>query len=105
MLSYEIDFENLGDISVEFSTVEKIYNGTTDIKSIMNSVSSVAGSYSNTTQQVKKTSDSANIVNDWVKDGFYATTQIINNPYSQDILVNQSGIWCRQYDDISNQFD
>lgn len=105
LLSYEIDFENLGDISVEFSTVEKIYNGTTDIKSIMNSVSSVAGSYSNTTQQVKKTSDSANIVNDWVKDGFYATTQIINNPYSQDILINQSGIWCRQYDDISNQFD
>ena len=105
LLSYEIDFENLGDISVEFSTVEKIYNGTTDIKSIMNSVSSVAGSYSNTTQQVKKTSDSANIVNDWVKDGFYATTQIINNPYSQDILVNQSGIWCRPYDDISNQFD
>lgn len=104
LLSYEIDFENLGDISVEFSTVEKIYNGTTDIKSIMDSVSSVAGSYSNTTQQVKKTSDSANIVNDWVKDGFYATTQIINNPYSQDILINQSGIWCRQYDDISNQF-
>ena len=105
LLSYEIDFENLGDISVEFSTVEKIYNGTTDVKSIMDSVSSVAGSYSNTTQQIKKTSDSANIVNDWVRDGFYATTQIINNPYSQDILINQNGIWCRQYDDISNQFD
>ena len=54
LLSYELDFENLGDISVEFSTVEKIYNGTTDVKSVIDSVSSITGSYSNTTQQVKK---------------------------------------------------
>lgn len=105
LLSYELDFENLGDISVEFSTVEKIYNGTTDVKSVIDSVSSITGSYSNTTQQVKKTSDSTSIVDDWVKDGFYATTQIINNPYSQDIVIDKNGIWCKQYDDIASNFD
>lgn len=39
------------------------------------------------------------------KSGFYATTQIINNPYSQDIVIDKNGIWCKQYDDIASNFD
>lgn len=105
LLSYEIDFDNTDQISVEFSTVEKLYNGRSDIESVIKNANSISGSYSNTMHQVKQSSEAADIIYDWVKDGFYATTKIINSPYSQNIVIDKNGILCRQYDDISDKFN
>lgn len=105
LISYELSFDSLESLSVAFSTVKETGNGTSDIQSILNSAAAISGSYSSLTQQVNKSAASSDFVQNWVKEGFYATAGIINNPYSQDIVIDKNGIWCRQYDDITDAYD
>lgn len=106
LLSYEISFDNLANINVEFSTLTKTSNGISDMESILNSVSSISGTYSAFTQQVKNNTESSSYVIDWVKKGLDATkTRFINDRLTQDIVIDQNGILCRAYDDIEDGYD
>lgn len=106
LLSYEIDYDNIDKITVEFSTIEKIWSGISDIKSVLDSASSIAGSYSSTVQQVKQTVVASKYVNNWVDEGFSATaTKIVNNADYQDIVIDRTGILCRTYDDVNEEYD
>ncbi len=106
LLSYEINFDNFAAISVEFSTVEKVWSGISDITSILNSASSIAGSYSSTMRQVNNSAKAAQYVENWVQKGLDATAaKIVNNADNQDIVIDKTGLLCRQYDDINDQYD
>lgn len=106
LLSYQIDFEDIPSIEVEFSTVEKPWSVNSDVKSILDSAKSIAGSYSYTVQQVNNSAKSSKYVENWVEKGLDTTTaKIVNNADNQDILIDRNGILCRKYDDLKEQYD
>ena len=106
LLSYEIDFDNLSGLSVEFSTVEKIWSGISDIRSILSSASQVAGSYSATVSRVNNSAKAAKYVENWVEKGLDATaTKIVNNAENQEIVIDQTGVLCRRYEDLEGDYD
>ncbi len=83
LLKYEIDFDNLENISVDFSDVFKTYDGESDQQSIIARASSMATSYSSTQRQANQGAKSSEKVNDVLENGFDITkTKIINSVYS-----------------------
>lgn len=105
LLSYETNFEDIGKISVEFSTVEKIYTGYSDIESVLNTASSIASSYSGLIQQVDTTSSTANKIDNLVNNGLNATRTKFVDSDEEEILIDNHGILARHYNYITNTYD
>lgn len=106
LISYQISFNDIPNLDVEFSDIIKVRDGTNDIQSILNQASSMAGSYDSITHQVKNDSDKVKVVDGWVQNGLDATnTMITNNLGEQSIVFDKRGFLCRKYDDIEEDYD
>lgn len=106
LLSYTIYFDDIPKIDVEFSTVEKIPSGTSDVDSTLKAAQNIAGSYSNDSQKIKNSQNSSKYVENWVSKGFDATAnKIVNNADKQTTTYDSSGILCRSYDDLTDVYD
>ncbi len=106
LLSYQINFDELQTIEVEFSTVVHHGGSFSDVKDVIDSARTISGSYNAVTNQVQKTADAARYVNEWVKDGLNATmTKYVNDPLTQDIVIDKNGILCRSYDELKEEYD
>lgn len=106
LLSYEINYDNLDSIDVEFSTVEHGMNGSSDIKNILDSATSIAGSYSGIVQQVKNQTETSKYVQNFREKGLDATnTKILSSATNQSVVIDKNGILCRAYDDIDDVYD
>lgn len=104
LMSYETDFDSIQDIPVEFSTVEKVYTGYSDVQSVLDASRSMATSYSSVKDQADKSKKTTNTVNDWSDNGINGdNTQFINSS-EQTILINKNGILGRSYDDQLDEF-
>lgn len=105
LLSYQISYDDLPSLEVEFSTVEKLWCGDSDIKSILDSAKSMASSYSYTVQQVNNSAKTSKQVENWVEKGLDATAaKIVNSADNQDIVIDRNGILCRKYDDLKESY-
>lgn len=105
LLSYQINFDELQSIDVEFSTVEKIWSGASDIQSVLKAAGSIAGSYSNTQLQVKRFQESDSQVKSWVSTGLDATkTRFVDDSTTQEIVYDSSGFYARGFDEISSSY-
>lgn len=106
LLSYKLFFDDISKMEVEFSTVEKVWSGISDVDSVLQSAQSVASSYSYTTQKVKNTAKTSQYVENWVRKGLDATaTKIVNNAENQNIVYDSAGLLCRTYDDLTDMYD
>ncbi|MFR3950633.1 MAG: hypothetical protein ACLTY2_01110 [Coprococcus eutactus] len=104
LMSYETDFDSIQNMSVEFSTVEKVYTGYSDVQSVLDASRSMATSYSSVKDQVDKSKKTTDTVNDWSDNGINGdNTQFANNS-EQTILINKNGILGRSYDDQLDEF-
>lgn len=104
LMSYETDFDSIQDMSVEFSTVEKVYTGYSDVQSILDASRSMTTSYSSVKDQVDKSKKTTDTVNDWADNGINGdNTQFVNSS-EQTILINKNGILGRSYDDQLDEF-
>ena len=105
LLSYDIDFDNLSKLNVEFSDVIYVGNVYSDTKSIAKTVSSIASSYDYITRQASK-GDSANkTIQNWVTNGLDTTlTKIVNNVDNQDIVYDSHGLLFRSYDFTTDSY-
>ena len=106
LLSYQINYDDLANLDVEFSTV--IYSSITssDIRSILDSARKISGSYNSVVKQMNKTTETANNTADNVDDGIDSTnTPITNDSLTQDIKIDKNGILGRAYDDIEDKYD
>lgn len=105
LLSYSINFGELQSINIDFSTVEKIWSGASDIQSVLQSAGSIAGSYSIVQNKVKENDKSSKLVNNWVNDGLMATmTKFANDPIAQEIVYDSTGLYARSYDDSTGEY-
>lgn len=106
LLEYEIDFDNLENINVEFSDVMKIKNGITDVKSILSQAQTMATSYDSVKRQASQGAESNSVVNSWFENGLDATnTKIIGSADNQNQVWDSHGMLFRKYDDITDSYD
>jgi hypothetical protein len=104
LMSYETDFDSIQDMPVEFSTVEKVHTGYSDVQSVLDASRSMATSYSSVKDQVDKSKKATDTVNDWADNGINGdNTQFVNSS-EQTILINKNGILGRSYDDQLDEF-
>lgn len=106
LLDYEIDFDNLDNISITFSDVTIVKDGTSDINDVLNQAASMSTSYESTKRQAKEGSNSKNRLDDWVKKGLDATNvKIISNADNQSQTWDSHGMLFRYYDPITDSYD
>ena len=106
LINYEIDYNNLGNISVEFSDVIAVADGYSDEQSLMQKISSMATSYNYTQHQAEQGSKTHITVNDWVRKGLNVTNnKIIQGASNQTQTWDEHGMLFRQFDDGLNDYD
>lgn len=105
LLEYSINFGDFNKISVEFSDVSKIKNGFTDIEDILNQASSMATSYDSVKRQATKGSSAKGTVDQWLSNGLNSALVNIHNNNTEDITIDQNGILCRAWDDVTESHD
>ena len=106
LISYEIDYNNLEDISVEFSDILSTANGYTDEQSLMQKMSSMATSYGYTQHQAEQGSKTHTTINDWVRKGLNVTNnKIIQGVSNQTQTWDEHGMLFRQFDYETNDYD
>ena len=105
LLDYTIKSSSISELPCNFSTVTKIQDGLTDIKSVLSNAKSMATSYECVKRQAKKGEDTNKSVNSWVDNGLNATAVSLKNTDDQTVVFDEHGILCRSYDDITESYD
>ena len=106
LLDYEIDFDNLTNLSVTFSDVVFGDNEVSDISSIINNAKNISTSYSAVTRQMEQGKKTNTIVDDWVAQGLNVTnTKIVCKSDNQTYTSDEHGLIFKRYDPISESYD
>ena len=105
LVSYEIDYNDLSTIQVEFSDVRKTHRGNNDLASLMSNLKSISTSYDSYKHQVNSNTKSAKYVSDWVRDGLQVTnTKIANNNDNQSQTWDEHGILLKKYEPVADTY-
>lgn len=104
LLEYGINFKDLKDISVEFSSVTKIRNGISDVQDIFSQASSMATSYSSVKRQADQGTRAKDTLDAWFENGLNSALVQIQNNSNEDITLTKNGLLCRSYDDITGSY-
>lgn len=106
LVSYEVNFENLSDISVTFSDVTRTKDGLSDLQSILSKASAMATSYDSVKHQASGGNDSRKTIANWVASGLNLTqVKIIDSAQNQELVVTDHGIICREYLPLTDTYD
>lgn len=104
LVSYEIDFENLNNLSVDFSDVVKKLGVMSDIESVLSQSKSIAKSYSSTKRQAESGASGKVVVDNWVDNGMDASVTKIVNGADKSIVYDQQGLLFRKYDSFDSAY-
>lgn len=105
LIEYEIDFENIESISVDFSNVTKVKNGISDAKSILEQAKTMATSYDSVKKQASQGAKGNDFLNNWVQKGLDVTnTKIISGADNQVQTWDEHGMLFQQYDAITDSY-
>lgn len=106
LISYEIDFDNLSGISIEFSDVKKFVDGMSDSEAIMNQAQSMASSYGSVSRQASQGKKSNTILDNWVQKGLDLTKmKIVDDVDNQNISWDEHGFLCREFIPFTETYD
>lgn len=106
LMSYEVDYENTNDLSVEFSDVSKLKDGISDIQSVLDNSKSIASSFNAVTRQAKNGNDSRKTIDKWINSGIALNNiKIIQDTENQNVIFDNNGILCREYLPMIDGYD
>ena len=106
LLKYEIDYSNIENINVEFSTALRDSYGIDAQKAIILAAKAISTSYNYVQKQVSKGEKTDDTVSDWKQNGLDATnTQIIGGSDYQNQIWDSHGLLLRKYDNIENKYE
>lgn len=89
LIKYEIDFDNLEELNVEFSDCTKTSDGVTDVNSLLSKTASMATSYGGVKRQATKGNSSYATITNWFTNGLDATlTKIMDSSDTQDVVID-----------------
>lgn len=104
LIEYEIDYGDLNAISVEFSDVTKIRNGTTDLQNVFSQASAMASSYDSVQRQAKKGDVARGTIDQWLVDGLNSANVQIKSNDSEEVVITKNGLLARSYSDITGEY-
>ena len=105
LITYSIDFNDLDNISIEFSDVKKYVDGVSDSEDIINQAASMASSYDAVTRQANQGNKSKKQLEDWVTKGLALTKmKIIDSADNQNITWDSHGLLCREYRTVTDDY-
>lgn len=105
LLNYEIKYDDLSSLSVEFSDVLKTADGISDQQSIMSKVVSMASSYNSVRRQANSATKTEEVVQGWQEKGLDVTnTKIVSDPNNQEQVWDKDGFICRKYDPVTETY-
>lgn len=106
LIEYEVDFDNLDTLSVEFSDVMETADGISDFDSILKKAMSMSSSYGSVAHQAEAGNQSFKQLNDWVDKGLNVTNQrIVSSADNQNQVWDEHGMLLRKYDEISESYE
>ena len=105
LLDYEIDYDNLSNINVDFSDVLKLADGVSDVKSILDKSASMGESYDSVKKQAEQGAQSNSMLNNWVEKSLDTTlVKLTNGSENQSYIADSHGMLFRQYDPLTDTF-
>lgn len=105
LLTLDLNYDDYLNIPVEFSDVEKISDDISDVQGIINNMNSIATSYDYVEHQASRAVKEAENISSIFSQGLDLTkTNIINNAKEQTITFDKYGLWCKEYDDITETY-
>lgn len=106
IVDYEIDFEDLDNISITFSDVKEAQDSASDIQSILDSASSMSSSYGALTKQAEKSKKNNTMLDNWATKGLALTKmKIVDNADYQDVVWDEHGMLFRRTNPITDSYD
>lgn len=106
LINYEIDYDNIEDISVEFSDVIRSKDSASDIQSVLDQASDMATSYDTVKRQAEQGKNGNDKLNGWVNEGLSLTNMtIVGDADNQNMQWDSHGMLLREYLPITNTYD
>ncbi|MCD7810254.1 MAG: hypothetical protein LUG91_00115, partial [Ruminococcus sp.] len=106
LIGYEIDYDNLDSLSVDFSDVLKTSDGISDKSSLLNQAATMASSYSSTQRQASQGSACSKTLDSWCNNGLDVTnTKIISGASSQSQSWDSHGMLFRKYNPLTDTYE
>ena len=106
LVQYEIDYDSLDTISVEFSDLTTTIDGITDQASLISKAVAMTTSYDSVRRQANAGSDTYTVVKNWLSDGISsANLKMANDADSQTQVWNESGMLFRRLDPETQEYD
>lgn len=106
LTNYSISFDDLKSISVEFSDVTQINDDVDDLKDLLSKASSMATSYDAVVKQAENGNNTKHDLDYWKNIGLSLTmTRILNDARTQNIVLDERGLLCRELSDFTEQYD
>ena len=105
LLSFDIDFDNLNDLSVTFSDVREIRDDIKDIRDVLDNSRAMGSTYDNVKNQASKGKDSRDELDDWSTHGLTLTNlKILNSADNQDYVFDEHGMLFRKYQPLLDNY-
>ena len=105
LLSFDIDFDNLNDLSVTFSDVREIRDDIKDIRDVLDNSRAMGSTYDNVKNQASKGKDSRDELDDWSTHGLALTNlKILNSVENQDYVFDEHGMLFRKYQPLLDNY-
>lgn len=99
LVNYEIDYDDLSSLSVEFADEVRASSSITSVKDVIEQASSMATSYNSVKRQAKQGEQGSSIINSWFSNGLDTTnTKIINGAEGQAQTWDNHGMLFRKLD-------
>ena len=105
LISYEISFDEIQNINVEFSTATKVNKPTNELKDVIDSAKSMSTNYGYVSKQADKGEKAQDNISKWVDEGLNSALVKIKNNNEEEVIIDNNGIRCRNYDDIADSYD
>ena len=103
LIGYDINFGNLQEIGVEFSTITKLRDVAYEAQQITKATKSMASSFKYVAKQAEKGSSAKSSVDNWINNGLNSALVNIKTN-DENIVQNDHGILCRYKDEESGEY-
>lgn len=107
LIEYTINYDDMNNISVEFSDVTKNLSTEKKIQDVLSQASSIATSYSYIQKQVSKTSETIDgTINNWLETGLDTTNiKIVSGADNQTQVWDENGMLFREYNSLTGEYE
>lgn len=105
IIRYTIKGGDKTRLGTEFSDFTRAPGAASDVGSILSQASSMGNTYQVTQTQAVKGDKAKTTIEEWVADGLSSANTLIRANNSEDVLIDNGGIWGRTRDDITGKYE